>query len=63
MHTGQHYDAKLSDEVLADLDFPAPAVSLGVGSGSHGDQTGRVLIAFEQVLLEHAPSLWWWPGT
>ena len=57
VHTGQHYDAKLSGDVLADLDFPAPAVSLGVGSGTHGDQTGRVLIAFEQVLLEHSPEL------
>ena len=43
--------------MLADLDFPEPDVSLGVGSGTHGDQTGRVLIAFEQVLLEHSPEL------
>jgi UDP-N-acetylglucosamine 2-epimerase (non-hydrolysing) len=57
VHTGQHYDARLSDDVLADLDFPEPDVSLGVGSGTHGDQTGRVLIAFERVLLEHAPEL------
>ena len=57
VHTGQHYDAKLSDEVLADLDFPAADVSLGVGSGSHGDQTGRVLVAFEEVLFEHQPDL------
>ncbi len=57
VHTGQHYDARLSGDVLADLDFPEPDVSLGVGSGTHGDQTGRVLIAFEQVLLEHSPEL------
>ena len=57
IHTGQHYDARLNDDVLVDLDFPEPDVSLGVGSGSHGEQTGKVLIEFERVLLEHRPSL------
>lgn len=57
VHTGQHYDRKLSDDVLADLGFPAPDVSLSVGSGTHGEQTGKVLMAFERVLLEHRPTL------
>ena len=43
VHTGQHYDKRMSDEVLADLDFPEPDYLLGVGSGSHGEQTAKVL--------------------
>ena len=43
--------------ILADLGFPEPDVSLGVGSGTHGDQTGGCWSAFEQVLLERAPDL------
>ncbi len=57
VHTGQHYDRALSDEVLADLDFPAPDRFLGVGSGTHAEQTGRTLIEFERVLLEERPAL------
>jgi UDP-N-acetylglucosamine 2-epimerase (non-hydrolysing) len=57
VHTGQHYDRKMSDEILTDLAFPAPDYSLGVGSGTHGDQTGKVLIAFERILIEHRPAL------
>ena len=55
VHTGQHYDAKMSDEVLADLDFPAPDRFLKIGSGAHGAQTAKVLLAFEQVLREEQP--------
>jgi UDP-N-acetylglucosamine 2-epimerase (non-hydrolysing) len=55
VHTGQHYDRKMSDEILEDLDFPEPDYSLGVGSGTHGDQTGRVLIGFEEILISHRP--------
>ena len=43
VHTGQHYDARMSDEILADLDFPEPDHFLGVGSGPHGEQTAKVL--------------------
>jgi UDP-N-acetylglucosamine 2-epimerase (non-hydrolysing) len=43
VHTGQHYDARMSAELLADLEFPEPDVFLGVGSGSHGAQTARAL--------------------
>ena len=57
VHTGQHYDRKMSEEILEDLGFPAPDHSLGVGSGSHGEQTGKVLIAFERILLEERPAL------
>jgi UDP-N-acetylglucosamine 2-epimerase (non-hydrolysing) len=57
VHTGQHYDRRMSDEILADLGFPPPDCSLGVGSGSHGEQTAKVLVAFEQVLMEQQPAL------
>ena len=59
VHTGQHYDRRMSDEILDDLGFPAPDFSLGVGSGTHGEQTGKVLIAFERILLERPPRRWW----
>jgi UDP-N-acetylglucosamine 2-epimerase (non-hydrolysing) len=57
VHTGQHYDRRMSEEILEDLGFPAPDHSLGIGSGSHGEQTGKVLIAFEQILLDERPGL------
>ncbi|MCB9526684.1 MAG: UDP-N-acetylglucosamine 2-epimerase (non-hydrolyzing) [Myxococcales bacterium] len=53
MHTGQHYDAALSDVFFQQLGMPAPTWHLGVGSGSHGAQTGAMLAAIEQVLLAH----------
>lgn len=57
VHTGQHYDAAMSDVFFADLGMPAPDVHLGVGSGSHGEQTGRTMIALERVFLEERPDL------
>jgi UDP-N-acetylglucosamine 2-epimerase (non-hydrolysing) len=54
-HTGQHYDDKLSRELFEDLQLPKPDVDLGIGSGSHGDQTGRALIALEPVVEEYSP--------
>ena len=57
VHTGQHYDERMSTEILTDLGFPKPDRFLGVGSGSHGEQTGFTLIAFERVLLEERPDL------
>ena len=57
VHTGQHYDSRMSDEVLADLDFPAVDVFLGVGSGTHGVQTAKVLSEFEQVLIQVEPDV------
>ncbi|MEO8199299.1 MAG: UDP-N-acetylglucosamine 2-epimerase (non-hydrolyzing) [Gemmatimonadota bacterium] len=50
VHTGQHYDAAMSDAFFRDLDLPQADVNLGVGSGSHAVQTGRVMIEFEPVL-------------
>ena len=57
VHTGQHYDERMSNEILADLELPQPDIFLGVGSGPHGQQTGKALIAFEQVLLEASSDL------
>jgi UDP-N-acetylglucosamine 2-epimerase (non-hydrolysing) len=57
VHTGQHYDHRMSEEILDDLGFPPPDYSLGVGSGTHAEQTGKVLIAFERILTDHEPSL------
>lgn len=55
VHTGQHYDPLMSDVFFRDLDIPAPDVHLGVGSGSHGVQTGAILGALDAVILEHQP--------
>ena len=55
VHTGQHYDSRMSDDVLADLEFPQVDVFLGVGSGTHGVQTAKVLSEFENVLLDIQP--------
>jgi UDP-N-acetylglucosamine 2-epimerase (non-hydrolysing) len=57
VHTGQHYDDALSRDVLEDLGFPVPDRFLGIGSGTHGEQTGKVLIAFERVLIDERPDL------
>jgi UDP-N-acetylglucosamine 2-epimerase (non-hydrolysing) len=55
LHTGQHYDARMSDAFFQDLELPEPNYHLGVGSGSHAQQTARVMEAFEPVLLETKP--------
>ncbi len=55
VHTGQHYDAAMSDAFFRDLDLPRPDVYLGVGSGSHAAQTAAVMEKFEPVILEHRP--------
>jgi UDP-N-acetylglucosamine 2-epimerase (non-hydrolysing) len=56
VHTGQHYDANMSDAFFADLGLPKPHVHLGVGSGGHGEQTGRVMIEYEKVCLASRPA-------
>ena len=57
IHTGQHYDATMSDAFFEELGIPPPDVSLGVGSGPHGWQTGRMMERLEPVLLAEAPDL------
>src|SRR5688572_26012335 len=52
LHTGQHYDPGLSDVFFEELEIPRPDVALGVGSGSHGQQTGKMLQAIEEYLLK-----------
>jgi len=55
VHTGQHYDPGLSDIFFDELEIPAPSHHLGIGSGSHGAQTGQMLAGIEKVLLETQP--------
>lgn len=55
VHTGQHYDPQMSDVFFAELALPAPKYALGVGSGPHGQQTGKMLEAVERVLIEERP--------
>jgi UDP-N-acetylglucosamine 2-epimerase len=55
LHTGQHYDAAMSDVFFAELDLPEAQINLGIGSGSHGKQTGAMLAGIEQVLLDASP--------
>ena len=57
IHTGQHYDFNMSDVFFQELNLPAPDYYLGVGSGSHGEQTGKMLIEIEKVLLKENPDL------
>ncbi len=57
VHTGQHYDDNMSKVFFENLDIPQPDIYLGVGSGSHAEQTARVMLAFEPVLLRKRPDL------
>ena len=57
LHTGQHYDDNMSKVFFDDLNIPRPDLYLGVGSASHAEQTARIMLAFEQVLLECKPDL------
>jgi UDP-N-acetylglucosamine 2-epimerase (non-hydrolysing) len=62
VHTGQHYDPEMSEVFLRQLDLPKPDVFLGVGSGTHGEQTAKALVGVEEVLLDHRPALVVVPG-
>ena len=57
VHTGQHYDAAMSEVFFKELGLPRPDVDLGVGSGSHAQQTAAIMAAFEPVVLEKSPDM------
>lgn len=57
VHTGQHYDAQMSDIFFEQLELPEPDVYLGVGSDTHARQTARIMRAFEEVVEDEAPDL------
>ncbi len=57
VHTGQHYDQKMSQSFFDQLGIPEPDINLGVGSGSHACQTADIMKAFEQVLLKELPDI------
>ena len=57
VHTGQHYDYEMSKVFFEDLDLPKPDIYLNVGSGTHAEQTGRVMIEFEKILSKEKPDL------
>lgn len=55
VHTGQHYDQNMSDVFFSELEIPRPAYHLGIGGGSHGENTGRMIEAIEKVLVSEKP--------
>ncbi len=57
VHTGQHYDYEMSQVFFQDLELPKPDIHLGIGSGTHAEQTGRIMIEFEKILLEAKPDV------
>src|SRR5690242_5910691 len=57
VHTGQHYNEGMSDVFFRDLGIPIPDVHLGVGSGTHAEQTARIMVEFEKVCTEQKPDL------
>ena len=57
VHTGQHYDAQMSDTFFKDLGLPKPDIDLGVGSGSHAEQTAEVMKRFAPVLANEQPDI------
>lgn len=57
VHTGQHYDERMSKAFFDDLGMPKPNIDLGVGSGSHAEQTARIMVEFEKVCLKEKPDL------
>jgi UDP-N-acetylglucosamine 2-epimerase (non-hydrolysing) len=62
IHTGQHYDPSMSEIFLTELEVPVPDHTLGVGSGSHAQQTARVMERLEPILIEEQPDLVMVPG-
>jgi len=58
LHTGQHYDDAMSDVFFRELGMPRPDEFLAVGSGSHAEQTAKVLVGVERVTLDQAPEMY-----
>lgn len=57
VHTGQHYDSHMSQAFFDDLGISAPDVNMGVGSGSHAEQTAQIMVSFEKICLKEKPDL------
>jgi UDP-N-acetylglucosamine 2-epimerase (non-hydrolysing) len=57
VHTGQHYDAAMSKSFFDELEMPEPDLYLGIGSGTHAQQTARVMVAIEEECLQHKPDM------
>jgi len=57
VHTGQHYDEAMSDYFFNDLELPRPDIYLGAGPGTHGQQTGKIMIEFEKICFQEKPNL------
>ena len=57
VHTGQHYDANMSDVFFSQLEIPTPDENLGVGSGSHAQQTAEIMSRFEPIVLKRKPDV------
>jgi UDP-N-acetylglucosamine 2-epimerase (non-hydrolysing) len=57
VHTGQHYDLNMSDAFFEDFGLPKPDIYLGVGSGTHAEQTGKVMICYEKILCDRKPDV------
>lgn len=57
VHTGQHYDDKLSKVFFEELEIPEPEVNLGAGSGTQSEQTAKIMVAFEKDLMDHPTDL------
>jgi len=57
VHTGQHYDENMNDLFFKELEIPKSDYNLGIGSGNHGEQTGKMLIEIEKVILKENPDL------